>query len=314
MIYRYMGKSGLQLSEISLGSWFFGEQVNESQVYDLLHLAYDKGINFFDTADKYGGKGEAERLIGRGIKDLPREALVIATKVFSPMDPGPNGRGLSRKHIMEACNASLKRLDIGYIDIYFCHSFDKEVTHYEIVRAMDDLIHQGKVLYWGTSNWPSKEIRQAYELASKNGFYLPCVEQAEYSMLVREKIEDELENLVKELGIGLVTYGPLNSGLLTGKYNNGIPKGTRYEFREWLHPVLTDEKKLQKVRTLSEIADRIKLPLPQLAIAWLLRKPWITSVITGVSKTEQIEENMGALDAFKALSDEILLEIDQILS
>jgi voltage-dependent potassium channel beta subunit len=308
-----MGNSGLQLSEISLGSWFFGEQVNESEVYTLLHFAYENGINFFDTADKYGGKGEAERLIGKGIKDLPREALVIATKVFSPMDPGPNGRGLSRKHIMEACNASLRRLDIDYIDIYFCHSFDKDVTHYEIVRAMDDLIHQGKVLYWGTSNWLSKEIRQAHELASKNGFYLPCVEQAEYSMLVREKVEGELENVIKELGIGLVTYGPLNSGLLTGKYNNGIPKGTRYEFREWLQPVLTDEKKLQKVRLLSEIADRVKLPLPEIAIAWLLRIPWITSVITGASKTRQIKENISALDVYKEFNDELLLELDQIL-
>lgn len=314
MEYRKMGETGLKLSAISLGSWFFGEQCDQKEVSELVHFAYDNGIIFFDTADKYGGKGKAEILLGKAIQDIPREALVMATKVFAPMTPGPNGRGLSRKHIMEGCNASLTRLGLDYVDIYFCHSYDPEAPLEEVVRAMDDLIHAGKVLYWGTSNWPPGEILKAYQLAKENGYYLPSLEQSEYSLLVRDKVEGELLSVVEKLGIGLVTYGPLNSGLLSGKYNEGIPSGTRFEYREWLQPILTDKKRIDKVRKLVPIAERLDISLPQLAISWLLEKPLVTSVITGASKTRQIKDNLGALEARKQLDAEILGEIEQAIA
>jgi voltage-dependent potassium channel beta subunit len=313
MIYRRMGQSGLKLSVLSLGSWFFGEQSEEVRVKDLIHSAYDQGVNFIDTADKYG-KGMSEVLIGKAIKDLPREALVIATKVWAPMAPGPNGHGLSRKHIMEACAASLRRLDLDYVDIYFCHTTDPEVTWEEVVRAMDDLVHQGKVLYWGTSNWPASEISDAYHIAQQGGFCRPCVEESEYSMLVRDKVEGKLSTTTQDLGMGLVSYGPLRSGQLTGKYNDGIPSGTRYEYREWLRPILTNEDSLAKVRKLDLIAKELGVPLSQLAIAWLLKKPWLTSVITGASEVRQIKENLGALEVVEKLVPEVMEQIDQIVS
>jgi len=309
MEYRRMGATGLQLSALGLGSWFFGEQIFEKDAKDLILSAFDQGVNFFDTADKYGN-GEAERLIGKAVKNLPRESIVIATKVWAPMAPGPTGGGLSRKHIMEGVVASLKRLDMDHLDIFFCHSIDPHVSIEEIVRAMDDLVRQGKVIYWGTSNWTAEMIRKAHRIARQGGFYGPCVEQSEYSLLVRGTMEKDLRAAAEETGIGLVSYGPLRSGLLSGKYNEGIPAGTRYHLREWLKPVLRDEGDLGKARELGALASELGIPLAQLSIAWLLKHPWLTSVITGSSKTNQLKQNLGALEAMSKLTPEVLQRIE----
>jgi len=312
MEYRRMGATGLQLSALGLGSWFFGEQIFEDEVRELVHSAFDQGVNFFDTADKYGN-GEAERLIGKAVKKLPRESIVIATKVWAPMAPGPTGGGLSRKHILEGCVASLKRLDMDHLDIFFCHSIDPHVSIQEIVRAMDDLVRQGKVVYWGTSNWTAEMIREAHRIARQGAFYGPCVEQSEYSLLVRQNMEGNLQPVADETGIGLVSYGPLRSGLLSGKYNQGIPAGTRYHLRDWLKPVLTDEGDLAKVRELEVLAAKLGIPLAQLSITWLLKRPWLASVITSASKTSQLQENLGALEKIKKLTPEILERVETIV-
>jgi voltage-dependent potassium channel beta subunit len=307
-----MGATGLQLSVLGLGSWFFGEQIFEKDVRELIHFAFDQGVNFFDTADKYGN-GEAERLIGKAVKKLPRESIVIATKVWAPMLPGPTGGGLSRKHIMEGCGASLKRLGLDHLDIYFCHSIDPNVSIEEVVRAMDDLVRQGKIIYWGTSNWTAEMIREAHRIAQHGGFYGPCVEQSEYSLLVRENMEEDLRPVAEDTSIGLVSYGPLRSGLLSGKYNMGIPAGTRYHLREWLKPVLTDEGDLAKVRELGALAGEMAIPLAQISIAWLLKRSWLTSVITSASKTDQLKENLGALELMEKMTPEILKRMETIV-
>ncbi len=312
MNYRRMGRSGLKLSEISLGVWLtFGRQVDDSEASQILHKAYELGVNFFDNADVYA-KGEAEIVMGKAIKDLPREALVISSKVFWPTGEGPTGRGLSRKHIMESCHASLKRLGLDYLDLYFCHRYDPETPVDEVVRAMDDLVHQGKVLYWGTSEWRAGQIANAYGIAAQWGLYPPAVEQPHYNMFVRRRLEDELAPAAEDLGFGLVSWSPLRSGLLTGKYNQGIPSGTRLDRHEWLRGVITDEN-VAKVQELTKVADELGVGLPQLAIGWLLRLPQITSVITGASSLKHVEENLESSKVVEMLTPEVLERIDEIL-
>jgi aryl-alcohol dehydrogenase-like predicted oxidoreductase len=228
--------------------------------------------------------------------------------------PGPNGCGLSRKHILESCNQSLRRLGTDYIDIYFCHGFDEETPIDETIRSMDDLVHQGKVLYWGTSNWGSLQFMQAHSYSALWGLSGPVVEQPEYNMLYRHKVEQELMKFIPELGFGLVTYSPLHNGLLSGKYNDGVPPGTRLEHREWLKDVVLDSEKIAKVRELSTISNDLGISLSQLAIAWILRFPQISSVITGASRKEQLEENLEAVQAIDKLSSDILTRIENVLS
>jgi voltage-dependent potassium channel beta subunit len=314
MKYRRMGRTGLKLSEISLGSWItIGEQLEEAEAINLLQIAYHQGVNFFDTADEYA-KGRAELILGKAIKGFSRESIVLSTKVWAPTMLGPNGRGLSRKHILESCNQSLRRLGTDYIDIYFCHSFDEETSVEETVRSMDDLVHQGKVLYWGTSNWDILQFVRAHSYSAQSGLYGPVVEQPEYNMLYRHKVEQELLKFIPDLGFGLVTYSPLHNGLLSGKYNDGVPKGTRLEHRKWLHEILLDPEKIVRVRELSIISDDLGISLAQLAIAWILRFPQISSVITGASKKEQLEENLDAGQVIDKLSPDILNRIENVLS
>jgi voltage-dependent potassium channel beta subunit len=268
-------------------------------------------VNFFDNADVYA-RGQAEVVMGKAIKDIPREALVISSKVFWPTMEGPTGKGLSRKHIMESCHASLKRLDLDYMDLYFCHRYDPETPVDEVVRAMDDLVHQGKVLYWGTSEWRAGQIANASGIANQWGLYPPVVEQPHYNMFVRRRVEAELVEAADDFGFGLVSWSPLRSGLLTGKYNKGIPSGTRLDHHEWLRGVMTEDN-IHKVNELTKIAEEMGIGLPQLAIGWLLRIPQITSVITGATSIEHVEENIKSFEVVEMLTGEILERIEAIL-
>jgi voltage-dependent potassium channel beta subunit len=311
MNYRRMGRSGLQLSEISFGAWItFGEQIDDGTAAALLHRAYDLGINYFDNADVYA-HGEAERVMGKAVRDLPRESLVLSSKVYWPSLPGVNGRGLSRKHIFESCHASLKRMGVEYLDLYFCHRYDSETPLDETVRAMDDLVRQGKVLHWGTSEWRAAQIEEAFALADRHGGYPPAVEQPHYNMLVRRMVEDELAPAAEDLGFGMVTWSPLRSGLLSGKYNGGRPADGRLARKQysWLRDILSEEN-LEKSRALASIAAELGLTQAQLAIGWLLRLPQVTSVITGATSVAQLEENANAIEVPAKLSEDVLERIE----
>ena len=314
MHYRRLGRTGIKISELSLGTWVtFGDQIGEKEAIELLHAAYDQGVNFFDNADTYAD-GQAEVVMGKAIRDLPRQALVISSKVFFPTMPGINGRGLSRKHIMESIHASLKRLDQEYVDIYFCHRFDPDTSVEEVVQTMDILVRQGKVIYWGTSCWEPFQITQAIGYARENHLIAPVAEQPRYSMLAREDVEMKLAPLCREFGIGLTTFSPLYYGALTGKYNEGIPKGSRLEREDlnWIRERVTPEV-IQKVRALLPIARALDLTTGQLALAWLLRRKEVSCVITGASRVEQLDENLAAAQAVEKLTNEVLEKIDQAL-
>jgi voltage-dependent potassium channel beta subunit len=314
MDYRRMGRTGLKLSAVSLGAWItFGDQIDDKTASEVLHTAYERGVNYFDNADVYA-RGRAETVMGKAIKDLSRETFVLSSKVFWPTFPGPNGRGLSRKHVLESCHASLKRLEVDYLDLYFCHRYDPETPVEEIVRAMDDLVHQGKVLYWGTSEWRAGQVANAYGIARQWGLYPPVVDQPHYNMFVRRIVEDELVKAAEDLGFGMVTFSPLRSGLLSGKYDEGIPQGSRLSLKDydWLREIRNEED-LKKVRELGKLAADLGVSLPQLAIGWLLRLPQVTSVITGATKVAHVEENVKAIDAVGKLTPDVLERIEAIL-
>lgn len=314
MHYRRLGRSGLKVSEISLGAWVtFGSQVDQKTSTSLVHAAYDAGVNFFDNADVYAN-GQAEIDMGKAIQGLPREGLVISSKVFWPTMPGPNGRGLSRKHIFESVHASLKRLGLEYLDLYFCHRFDPDAPMDEIVRSMDDLIHQGKILYWGTSEWRAWQISLAFGTANNHHLAAPSMEQPQYNMFHRQRMEVELAPICKDLGIGLTTWSPLFGGILTGKYNNGVPGGTRasMEKMDWFRDRITNER-LEKVKRLEVIAADLDIPVAQLAMAWVLRRKEVSSVISGATRLEQLQQNLEAAEAVSKLSDEVLERIEQVL-
>jgi voltage-dependent potassium channel beta subunit len=314
MHYRRLGRSGLKISEISLGAWVtFGEQIDEKVASDLIHAAYDSGINFFDNADIYAN-GQAEEVMGQAISDMPREALVISSKVFWPTMPGPNGRGLSRKHIIESVNASLKRLGTDYLDLYFCHRFDPDTPVDEIVYTMDILVRQGKILYWGTSEWRAWQVAAAYGLASDHHLIPPSVEQSQYNMFHRRRVETELAPICKEYGLGLTTWSPLYYGILTGKNNDGIPTISRaaLESMGWVRDRITPER-VNMVRELTQVAKDLHISTAQLAIAWLLRRKEVSSVITGATNLKQLQENLDSAEAVEHLNDDILEKIEQIL-
>jgi len=314
MHYRRLGRSGLKLSEIALGAWVtFGDQIPEKTASQLIHTAYEVGINFFDNADVYAN-GQAETVMGKAIQDLPREALVISSKVFSQTMPGPNGRGLSRKHITESVHASLKRLGTDYLDLYFCHRYDPDTPIDEVVYTMDTLIRQGKILYWGTSEWRAYQIATAIKTADQYHLALPVAEQPQYNMFHRYRVESDLAPVCKEFGLGLTTFSPLYYGILTGKYNEGIPEGTRAELDGygWIRERITPEC-IAIVDALTTVAQDLGLTSAQLAIAWLLRRKEVTSIISGATKVEQLKENIAAGDAADKLTDSILEKIEQIL-
>jgi voltage-dependent potassium channel beta subunit len=313
MHYRRLGRSGLKVSEISLGAWVnFGSQLDEQAAADLIHAAYDQGINFFDNADMYAG-GQAEVIMGRAIRDLPREELVISSKVFWPTMPGPNGRGLSRKHITESIHASLRRLGVDYLDLYFCHRFDPDTPVEEVVWVMNDLVHQGKILYWGTSEWEASQVTQAFGLARQLNLIPPTMEQPQYNLFRRRRLELELTPISREFGLGLTTFSPLFNGILSGKYNEGIPEGSRATLPEmaWISDLMTPER-VMITRQVTRLAQQLGLTTSQLAIAWILRRKEVSSVITGATSLEQLDENIAASEYLPRLTDDVLEQVEQI--
>lgn len=313
MHYRRLGRSGLKVSEISLGAWVtFGSQVDEQKAADLIHAAYDQGINFFDNADMYAN-GQAEILMGKAIQDLSRESLVISSKVFWPTMPGPNGRGLSRKHVTESVHASLRRLGLEYLDLYFCHRYDPDTPIEEVVFTMTDLIHQGKILYWGTSEWEPAQVAQAIGIAHQYHQIPPTMEQPQYNLFHRKRVEIDLSPLCKE-GLGLTTWSPLYFGILSGKYNDGVPEGSRASLPDmaWIRDRITPER-IGIMRKLTKLAQELELTTAQLALAWVLRRKEVSSVITGATQPEQLDENIAASEALEKLSDDVLEQIEQIV-
>ncbi|WP_456408036.1 potassium channel beta subunit family protein [Caldithrix abyssi] len=319
MEYRFLGKSGLKVSALSFGAWVtFGEQVDEKIAYQCMKEAYDAGVNFFDNAEVYA-QGQAEIMMGNILKKTgwKRSDLVLSTKIFWG-GSGPNDCGLSRKHIFEGTNAALKRLQVDYVDLIFCHRPDLYTPIEETVWAMNLIIQQGKALYWGTSEWSAEQIRHAHEFALREHLIPPTMEQPEYNMFNREKVEKEFLNLYRDIGLGTTTWSPLASGILTGKYNNGIPEGSRLSLKgyQWLRSRLESEegrKKLEKTRQLTRIADELGVTMAQMAIAWCLKNPDVSTVITGASNPSQVRQNMEALKALALLSDEVMEKIESIL-
>ncbi|MFI5358468.1 MAG: aldo/keto reductase family protein [Halanaerobiales bacterium] len=315
MKYRRLGNSGLKVSEISLGSWLtYGNSVDKEQAIRIIDKAYELGINSFDTANVYA-LGEAEKIVGQALNRYPRESYVLATKAFWPMGDGPNDRGLSRKHIIEQVNQSLKRLNHDYIDIFYCHRYDPETPLEETLRAIDDLIRQGKVLYVGVSEWTAYQIVEGLRVQDRYLLDRIVVNQPIYNMFNRY-IEDNVVPTAIENGIGLIVFSPLAQGLLTGKYRKGqaIPEDSRAadsKSNTYLKDILTGEN-LEKVEKLIGIAEELGATLSQLALAWILHQPGITSALIGASRPEQVEENVKAVDI--ELSDEVLERIEEIIS
>lgn len=312
MRYRRLGDAGVKVSAVALGGWInFGEgKVADGAARSVVARAHERGVNFFDLADIYG-KGEAERQMGQALKDIPRHTLVLSTKVFWPMSDDVNDRGLSRKHIVESIDKSLQRLGTDYVDIYFCHRPDPETPIEETARAMDDLIRLGKVLYWGTSEWSAPQLVEAHALCERYGWAKPKVEQPQYSMLWRERVEGEIMPAVQPRGIGLVVWSPLAMGLLTGKYDDGVPEGTRFAREAWAKERFLTEANVERVRRLKPIAEELGITRAQLALAWALRSQVVSSVIIGATRPEQVDENVLAADT--DLSPEVCTRIEEAL-
>jgi voltage-dependent potassium channel beta subunit len=311
-----LGSAGLKISELSLGAWVtYGGQVGEDVATKCMSAAYDAGVNFFDNAEAYA-HGNAETVMGNVIKKLrwSRESIIVSSKVFWGGE-GPNDRGLSRKHIYEACRNSLKRLQLDYLDLFFCHRPDPATPIEETVRAMDDLIHQGKVLYWGTSEWSAADIMRAHGVAREYGLTPPQMEQPQYNMLHRDRVEKEYLPLYREIGLGTTIWSPLASGLLSGKYNDGIPKDTRATLKgyEWLREYVITPQNIEKVKKLHSIAKELGCTSAQLALAWCLKNPNVSTVITGASRQEQVMENMKAAEVAQKLTSDIMEKIEAVL-
>ncbi|MEE9189083.1 MAG: aldo/keto reductase [Anaerolineales bacterium] len=319
MEYRYLGKSGLQVSALSLGAWVtYGGQVGEEIAHQCMETAIKAGVNFFDNAEAYAD-GEAETVMGKVIKKAgwKRSDLVISTKIFWG-GRGPNDSGLSRKHVIEGTLASLERLQLEYVDLIFCHRPDIHTPIEETVRAMSYLIDQGKAFYWGTSEWSPNKIMQAHAVARREHLIPPLMEQPEYNMFKRQRVEGHYAHLYQEIGLGTTIWSPLDSGILTGKYNQGIPKDSRLDLDgfDWLREGYESQEgkeKIKKVGQLMPIAEELGCTMAQLALAWCLKNPNISTVITGASKPEQVVENIAALDVVPQLTDEIMERVDEIL-
>ena len=311
MEYRRVGKSGLMVSAISLGAWLtYGSSVVEQETsMQCLRTAIENGINFIDVADMYS-YGEGEKVVGKVVKDYKRSDLVISTKAYWPMSDDVNDRGLSRKHVTESVNKSLKRFDMEYVDIFFCHRYDDDTPTEETIRAIEDLIHQGKVLYWGTSMWNATNITEGVAVAKAVNANRPIAEQPEYSMLARDFVETGLEAALEEAGMSMVVWSPLAQGILTGKYNNGIPEDSRYKTIDWFKNDVTEDK-LVKARGIEQIAKEMGITSAALAVAWTLKNPLVASAITGSSKPSQVKENLKALDV--VITDEINAKIEAAL-
>jgi voltage-dependent potassium channel beta subunit len=320
MEYRYLGNSGLQVSALSLGAWVtYGGQVGEQVALDCMQSAYEAGVNFFDNAEAYA-RGEAETVMGNVIKKAgwKRSDLVISTKIFWG-GRGPNDQGLSRKHIVEGTIASLERLQLDYVDLIFCHRPDVHTPIEETVRAMTYLIEQGLAFYWGTSEWPADKILEAYAVAWREHLVPPLMEQPEYNMFNRERVERDYSHLYHRIGLGTTVWSPLDSGILTGKYNQGIPEDSRLNLKgfDWLkegYESPEGKDKVKKVGQLIPIAEELGCSMAQLALAWCLLNPNVSTVITGASRPDQVLENMVALDVVPKLTGDILDRIEAILA
>jgi voltage-dependent potassium channel beta subunit len=311
MEYRRLGRSGLELSVLSFGSWVsFGAQLDTDAALRCLDVAYRGGMNFFDNAEAYAG-GESERIMGEAIKQLewPRHSYVISTKLFWGIHGGVNmSNTLNRKYLLQAIEGSLERLDLEFVDLLYCHRADPNTPIEETVWAMSDIVASGQATYWGTSEWTADEIRAAWEIADRHHLHKPVVEQPEYNILRRRRVEREYSRLYEDIGLGLTTWSPLASGLLTGKYLDGVPADSRAALPgyEWLREMLTDPASNAKVRKLQSIADELGCSLAQLSLAWCAKNPHVSSVITGASRPEQVTDNLGALDVLPRLDDELM--------
>jgi voltage-dependent potassium channel beta subunit len=317
MNYRRLGRSGLQVSELSLGSWVtYGNQVDRRTARESLAAARDAGVNFFDNAEVYA-QGRAEEIMGQALKELawPRVSYIISTKFFWGLREAPNQyHTLNRKYLLNAIDGSLARLQLDYVDLVYCHRADPKTPIEETVWAMSDMVSRGKALYWGTSEWNADEIRAAYEIAERHHLHKPVMEQPQYNLFCRKRVEQEYKRLYDDIGLGLTTWSPLASGLLTGKYGKGVPPGSRAEVQgyDWLRSELTDARKNEIVRKLASIADELGCTVGQLAIAWVLRNPHVSTVITGASKVEQIPENMKAAEIAAQITRELKQEIEAL--
>ncbi len=315
MEYRRLGRSGLKVSVLSFGSWVtFGPQLAGSLAEECLAAAYEAGVNFFDNAEAYAG-GESERIMGEAIAKLgwPRESYVVSTKLFWGLRNVPNMRNtLNRKYLLQAIDGSLGRFGLDFVDLVYCHRPDPETPVEETVQAMSDIVSSGKALYWGTSEWSAEALQEAYDVAERHHLHKPVVEQPQYNLLWRDRVEKEYAPLYESMGLGLTIWSPLASGLLTGKYADGVPEGSRATLPgyEWLRNLLTDRDRNEKVQKLKGIADELGCTLAQLAIAWCTCNPHVSTVITGASRVEQVRENLTALDVAPMLSGDVLARID----
>jgi voltage-dependent potassium channel beta subunit len=317
MEYRRLGHSGIQISALSFGSWLtFGKQIDDNTSETLMGMAYDAGINFFDNAEIYA-RGQSEVVMGKALKALnrTRSSYMVSSKVFFGFEENkPNQRGLSRKHIIEGCEAALKRLQVDYIDLYFCHRADKHTPILETVRAMNTLIQQGKILYWGTSEWSAQEILQAHLEAERHHLIAPVMEQPQYNLFERKKMEDDYLHLFRHQGMGTTIWSPLASGVLSGKYLSA-PGDTRLSMQglEWLRDRNVTPERLEMVSRIKTLADSLGLSLAAFSIAWCLKNPNVSTAILGASKPEQLEQNLQALQAVELLDNSIMQQVDSIM-
>lgn len=320
MEYRIMGKTGLQLSVLSYGSWVtFAKQIDDGISDRLMGIAYDNGINFFDNAEVYS-RGESEKMMGRVLKakNWDRTSYTVSSKAFFGWRGEankPNQTGLSRKHLTEACHEALGRLQVDYLDLFYCHRPDKKTPIEEVVRTMNTLIEQGKILYWGTSEWSAAEIMEAHMIARELRLIGPQVEQPEYNLFKRQKMEVDYYTIFKNVGMGTTIWSPLASGLLTGKYNDGVPEGSRLALEgfEWLKDRTLSDEKIGRVRNLGNLAKELGTSMATLSIAWCIKNNNVTTAILGATKEEQLLENLKALDVLPKLTDEVMTKIDEIM-
>jgi voltage-dependent potassium channel beta subunit len=322
MEYRRLGRSGLKVSALSFGSWVtFDNQMQVEAAEACMVAAYDAGVNFFDNSEAYA-QGQSEIIMGQVLKKTswPRDSYIVSSKVYwgAVQDPLPTQKGLNRKHVIEACNQALQRMQLEYLDLYFCHRPDQETPIEETVWAMNDLIQQGKVFYWGTSEWSAQQIMEAHGLARQYNLIPPTMEQPQYNMFHRERFEVEYARLYDKIGLGTTIWSPLASGLLTGKYNQGIPEDSRANLEgfEWLRRRFTSEKaqrQIEKVRELTALAGELGTNMSRLALAWCLKNPNVSTVITGASKVEQVHDNMQSLEVAGQLTDDVMEKIEAIL-
>jgi voltage-dependent potassium channel beta subunit len=320
MEYRQMGKTGLQLSTLSFGSWVtFHKQIDDRIADELMGVAYDQGVNFFDNAEVYAA-GESEKMMGRVLhqKNWDRTSIVLSSKAFfgwRGKENKPNQTGLSRKHLTEACHEALQRLQTDYLDLYFCHRPDKNTPISEVVQTMNTLIQQGKILYWGTSEWSGVEIMEAHRIADSYRLIGPSMEQPQYNMFERHKVENDFLEIYKNVGLGTTIWSPLAAGLLTGKYNDGIPDGSRFQLEglEWLRDRWIMQDKIKKVQQLAALAKALQVSTASLSIAWCIKNPNVSTAILGATSKAQLLDNLTALDTMQLLTPEIMEQIENII-